>query len=125
MMRPRPGWMTAMSSSVISRWPLHTATSFSVFSSAMREAPPKGGIHGRLPGAQGRGDEGEEERCGLREREPAAGHEVGGGRVAQRLERDAEASERDAPAPGDGAAHGRVPRQEQDEQQVARRGVEL
>src|SRR5881396_2830757 len=105
MMRPRPGWMTAMSSSVISRWPLHTATSFSVFSSAMRRAPPRGRIYGRLPGAQARGGEREEERRGLREREPAAGNEVGGSRVAQRLERGTEAPEADAPAPSDGAGH--------------------
>src|SRR5213593_3926963 len=111
MMRPRPGWMTA--------------TSFSVFSSAMRRAPPRGGIYGRLPGAQACGGEREEQRRGLREREPAAGDRVGGGRVAQRLERGAEAPEPDATAPRDGTGHARAPRQKQAEQQVADGRVEL
>src|SRR5436309_1526809 len=125
MMRPRPGWMTAMSSSVSSRWPLHTAMSFNVFSSAMRKAPSVRRHNGRLPGAQAHRGEGEQQRRGLREREPAAGDQVGGGRVAQRLERGAEAPEADATAPRDGTGHARAPRQKQAEQQVADGRVEL
>src|SRR5207244_12123944 len=91
----------------------------------MRRAPPRGRIYGRLPRAQACGGEREEERRGLREREPATRDRVGGGGVAQRLERGAEASEPDAPAPGDGAGYGRAPGQEQEDQQVAGRGVQL
>src|SRR2546428_10305661 len=91
----------------------------------MRRAPPRGGIYGRLPGAQACGGEREQQRRGLREREPAAGDHVGGGRVAQRLERGAEAPEADATAPRDGTGHARAPRQKQAEQQVADGRVEL
>src|SRR5205823_11175464 len=86
---------------------------------------PAGGIYGRVWGEQACDDQRKEQRRGLGERQPAAGEDVGGGRVAQRLERGAEASETDATAPGDGAHRVRASWQKQAEKQVARRGVEL
>src|SRR5207244_10776177 len=53
------------------------------------------------------------------------GEDVGGGRVAQRLERGAEASEADATAPGDATGRARAARQKREEQQVADGRVEL
>src|SRR6266852_977313 len=125
MMRPSPGWMTAMSSRESSRCPDQTVTSFSDFSSAMRKVPPGGRIHGRLRRAQACGGEREEKRRGLRERRPAAGKRVARGRVAQRLEAGAQEAEPDAAAPGDRTGHAAAMRKQQEEDQVAGGGVEL
>src|SRR5690348_10462915 len=129
MIRPSPGWITATSSSDISRCPDQTVTSFNDFSSAMRRNPPRGGIVDGCGWAQASPDrhraDGERERRGLRERDRVAEDRIRRAAITEQLERrahDAKAGERPA---RDDAGHRRPRWQERDEREIRGRRVEL
>src|SRR5207249_8798494 len=129
MMRPRPGWITATSSSVMSRWPDQTVASFTLFSSPIASAPPARRHSRRLPTTQDadadQAGHDEHGRHRLRHCHAAAGQEVARTGIAQAFERAAQTAEADARATRHETWHLRSRTEEEQEAQVSGGGVEL
>src|SRR5262245_59197188 len=129
MMRPSPGWITATSSSDISRCPDQTVASFTLFSSPIAAAPPARRHSRSLPSTQDaladQACHDEDEGRGLRQAHAAAGHEVAGSGIPPPFERGAKAAEAEARARRDAPRHLRSRTEEEHEAQVGGCGVEL
>src|SRR5262245_39862980 len=129
MMRPSPGWITATSSSDISRWPDQTVASFTLFSSPIASAPParrhSRSILTTQDAVADQASHDEDQRRRLRQGHAAAGQQVARCGIAQAFERATQRAEADTRPARDETRHLRSRTEEEQEAQVTGRGVEL